>query len=167
MSRHVGHDERNRRMYRGGRANPLARWLARFWVGVFRLGVMPRRWVGLEVRGRKSGATVRFPIGMANSDGRWYLVSMLGQQCNWVKNVRSAGGEVVIHRRRSYPCLLVEIPVAERPVVIKRYLQQVPGARPHIPIGRYAPVQDFAAVAAEHPVFRVDPKAGSRALPSP
>jgi F420H(2)-dependent quinone reductase len=47
--------------------------------------------VTLEVAGRRSGRAVRFPLWMADSDGEWYLVAMLGEQCNWVQNVRAAG----------------------------------------------------------------------------
>jgi hypothetical protein len=50
---------------------------------------------------------------------------------------------------------LVEVPVDERAAIIKCYLQQVPGARPHIPLDRHRPVADFAAIAAQIPVFRV------------
>ena len=71
-------DERAREMYDGGRANSDARWFARFWVRLFGAGVFPRRWVTLEVPGRISGDLTSFPLGMADLDGRWYLVSMLG-----------------------------------------------------------------------------------------
>ena len=47
--------ERLRRMYPGGRANATARRYARFWAWVFGRGLVPRRWVTLEVRGRRSG----------------------------------------------------------------------------------------------------------------
>jgi hypothetical protein len=92
---------------------------------------------------------------MADIRGQWYLVPMLGENCNWVKNVRAAGGKAVLRRRRAVPCSLVELPVAERAPILKRYVAQVPGARPHIPVDRSAPVADFEAIAARYPVFRV------------
>ena len=52
-------------------------------------------------------------------------------------------------------CRLVEVPVSERAPIIKRYLEKVPGARPHIPVDRHAPVADFEAIAPRYPVFRV------------
>lgn len=67
---------------------------------------------------------------MAQADGRWYLVSMLGGGCDWVKNVRAAGGKVTLHDRRAEACELIEVPPAARALIIKRYLAQVPGARP-------------------------------------
>jgi polyisoprenoid-binding protein YceI len=149
-----------RAMYAGGRANATARQFSRMWATVFGLGLMPRRWVTLEVPGRRSGRVARFPLGMADLDGQWYLVPMLGEQCNWVQNVRAADGRATLRHRRAVACRLVEVPVSERAPVIKRYLQQVPGARPHIPVDRRAPVADFEAIAPRYPVFRVAPRAG-------
>jgi polyisoprenoid-binding protein YceI len=153
-------DDSLRAMYRGGRADATARRLARMWAAVFGLGLAPRRWVTLEVPGRRSGRVARFPLGMADRDGQWYLVPMLGERCNWVQNVRAAGGRATLRHRRAVACRLVEVPVSERASVIKRYLEQVPGARPHIPVDRRAPVADFEAIAPRYPVFRVAPLAG-------
>jgi deazaflavin-dependent oxidoreductase (nitroreductase family) len=149
--------ERLRAMYAGGRANPGARRLARFWAVAFKLGLMPRRWVTLEVTGRRSGQLVRFPLGMADWDGQWYLVSFLGEDCNWVRNVRAAGGQVTLRHRHAMRCRLVEVPAGERAPVLKRYLAKVPGGRPHVPVDRKAPLADFEATAARFPVFRVTP----------
>jgi len=150
-------DDRLRAMYRGGRADATARRFSRLWAAVFGLGLMPRRWVTLEVPGRRSGRVTRFPLGMADLDGQRYLVPMLGERCNWVQNVRAAGGRATLRRRSAVACRLVELPVSERAPILKRYLQQVPGARPHIPVGRHAPVADFEAIAPRYPVFRVTP----------
>jgi hypothetical protein len=92
---------------------------------------------------------------MADWDGHWYLVSMLGESCNWVQNVRAADGRAVLRRRRAVTCQLSEVPVAERPAIIRRYLETVPGGRPHIPVSPGAPLSDFEAVAPRYPVFRV------------
>jgi hypothetical protein len=144
-----------RAMYRGGRAGPGARRFARLWAAVFGLGLAPRRWVSLELAGRRSGQLIRIPLGMADLDGQWYLVPMLGGQCNWVLNVRAAGGRAVLRHGRARSCYLVELPVSERGPIIKRYLQQVPGARPHVPVDRHAPVAAFDAIAPDYPVFLV------------
>ena len=158
-------ERRLRAMYAGGRGNPAARRFARLWASVFGLGLQPRRWVTLEVTGRRSGRVARFPLGMADWDGQWYLVSMLGEGCNWVQNVRAADGRAVLRRRRTVTCQLAEVPVAERPAIIRRYLEKVPGGRPHIPVSSGAPLPEFEAVAARYPVFRVIPVAGR--LPGP
>jgi hypothetical protein len=102
---------------------------------------------------------------MADWDGQWYLVSMLGESCNWVQNVRAADGRAVLRRRHAVTCQLAEVPVADRPAIIRRYLQTVPGGRPHIPVSPTAPVADFEVVAPRYPVFRVIPVDGQ--LPRP
>ena len=146
---------RLRAMYAGGRGNATARRYARFWNMVMRLGLLPTRWVTLEVRGRRTGRLTRFPLGMADVGGQWYVVSMLGE-CNWVQNVRAAGGCATLRRRRTRPVRLVEIPVEERAPVIKQYVKRVPG-RPHIPVDRDEPVEAFEMVASSYPAFRVVP----------
>lgn len=151
------YDERLRAMYPGGRANATARRYSRLWAAVFSLGLQPKRWVTLEVAGRRSGRVTRFPLGMADVDGEWYLVPMLGERCNWVQNVRAADGRATLRRRGVTECRLVEVPVGERAPIIKRYLDRVPGARPHVPVDRHAPLADFEAIAARYPVFRVIP----------
>jgi hypothetical protein len=107
---------------------------------------------------------------MADRDGRWYLVSMLGEHCDWVRNVRAADGAVTLRHRRRFPCHLIELPAAERAPIIKLYLDQVPGARPHIPVDRHAEIEAFEAVADLYPVFLVDtgnPRRGSRSSFTP
>jgi deazaflavin-dependent oxidoreductase (nitroreductase family) len=143
-------------MYVAGRGNATARRYARFRNMVLRLGLLPRRWVTLEVRGRRTGTLTRFPLGMADVAGQWYVVSMLGE-CNWVQNVRAAGGSATLRRRRSRAVRLVEMPVEERAPVIKQYVKRVPGGRPHIPVDRHSPVDAFETVASNYPVFQLVP----------
>jgi deazaflavin-dependent oxidoreductase (nitroreductase family) len=159
-------------MYPGGRAEPLARRLSLLWSVVLSAGLLPRRWVALEVVGRRSGEIRTFPLGMADMGREWYLVSMLGEHCNWVRNVRAADGRAVIHRRRRVPCRLIEVPIEERAPIIKRYLSKVPGARPHIPVDRHAPLAEVRAIAPRYPVFHVvldssmpDPRSSFRGRP--
>ena len=148
--------DRLRAMYAGGRGNATARRYARFWNMAFRLGLLPRRWVTLEVRGRRTGTVTQFPLGMADVGGQWYVVSMLGE-CNWVRNVRAAQGHATLRRRRARAVRLVEVPVDERAPVIRRYVRRVPGGRPHIAVDRHEPVESFEAIASNYPVFRVVP----------
>src|SRR5665647_3004862 len=63
----------------------------------------PHRAVTLEVRGRVSGRTISFPVVVADHDGHQYLVSMLGEDVNWVRNVRAADGEAVVRGGRRRP----------------------------------------------------------------
>ena len=150
-------DDSLRAMYPGGRADAAARRFARLWAAVFRLGLAPKRWVTLEVAGRRSGRVTRFPLGMARVGDQWYLVPC---------SVSDATGCRTCAPRTDGPrcCIgapprarLVEVPVSERAPIIKCYLARVPGARPHVPVDRHAPLADFESIAARYPVFRVVP----------
>jgi hypothetical protein len=150
-------DDTLRAMYLGGHADTTARRFTRVWAAVFGLGLLPRRWVTLEVAGRRSGRITRFALRMADWNRQWYLVPMLGEHCNWVENVRAADGKATLRHRRAVACRLVEVPVSERAAIIRRYLEKVPGARPHIPVDRHAALADFEAIAPRYPVFQVVP----------
>jgi len=146
-----------RRMYRGDRPGLLARAMNRVSAIQFAAGILaPGRGVTLEVRGRRSGQMISFPVVVADYQGRRYLVSMLGEHANWVANVRAAAGEAVLRRRGSRRVKLEEIEPAERAPILRRYLALAPGARPHIPVDRHAPLAEFERVAAAYPVFRID-----------
>jgi hypothetical protein len=96
---------------------------------------------------------------IATFEGRRYLVSMLGAGANWVRNVEADGGRAELHHGRRERIRLVEIDTAARPPILRRYLDLAPGARPHIPVDRSAPLEDFERIAAEFPVFRIEPRA--------
>jgi deazaflavin-dependent oxidoreductase (nitroreductase family) len=143
-------------MYRGGHPNILAKIQNRGWAILHSLGILPDRFVTLEVVGRKSGKVIRLPLAMTVVDGERYLVSMLGEESNWVRNVRAAGGKArLVHGIRE-EVLLKEVDIEERAPILKAYLQIAPGARPHIPLGKDAPISEFAEIASEYPVFRIE-----------
>lgn len=112
--------------------------------------------VTLEVVGRKSGKTVSFPLAMVNLNGERYLVSMLGENSNWVKNVEAAGGMAKLRHGKCEIVRLVEIDVNQRAPVLKAYLQLAPGARPHIAISKEAPFAEFEKIAPKYPIFRLE-----------
>ena len=145
-----------RRIYAGGRPNETARRLNRSAARSFAAGRRRRRDVTLEVIGRSSGRPIILPLVMADHDGRWYLVSMLGNDANWVRNVHAAGGRAVIRRKTAREVVLRDVPAPERAPIIRRYLEVAPGGRPHIPVDRTAPLAEFEAIAADHPVFRIE-----------
>lgn len=142
-------------LYRGGRPNRLASVVNRGTAALYALGLFPNYLVAMEVVGRRSGRAFRLPMVMAIVDGQRYLVSMLGENVDWVRNVRAAGGRVVLRHGRREEVRLEEVPVEMRAPVIKAYLKRAPGARPHIPIHKDAPLSEFERIAAQIPVFRV------------
>jgi hypothetical protein len=143
-------------MYRGGHPNRLAKILNRGGAILNALGIFPDYFVTLEVVGRKSGKIVSFPLAMTVMNGERYLVSMLGKETNWVRNVRAAGGKARLRHGISEQVRLEEVEVRQRAPILKAYLQIAPGARPHIPISKDAPISEFEKIASQYPVFRLE-----------
>jgi deazaflavin-dependent oxidoreductase (nitroreductase family) len=120
----------------------------------------PPGWVVLEVTGRVSGRTVGFPLVIADYDGERYLVSMLGENANWVANVRAADGAAVLRHGRRRPIRLIEVPTADRAPILRRYLTVAPGARAHFPVRPQQPLTQFERIAADYPVFHITKRPG-------
>jgi deazaflavin-dependent oxidoreductase (nitroreductase family) len=142
-------------LYRGQRPNWIARMLNRGWAAVGSLGVASSYLVTLEVTGRKSGRMVSLPVVVAIVDGQRYLVSMLGEHVQWVHNVRAADGRAVLKSGGREEVHLEEVPRDARAPILRAYLQRAPGARPHVPVNKDAPLAEFEKVAKAFPVFRV------------
>jgi deazaflavin-dependent oxidoreductase (nitroreductase family) len=151
-----------RALYRDGRPGALMRALNRLDAVTYASGLLaPRTGATLEVVGRHSGHPISLPVAVVELDGSRFLVSMLGRDANWVRNVRAADGRAVLRRRSREQVELDEIPVAERPPVLRRYLAVAPGARPHFPVDWQAPMSEFVPIADRYPVFRINrPQAG-------
>ena len=155
----------HRWLYRGRRPGKFAQVQNRMSAIAFSAGIWPRHGATLEVRGRRTGRTISFPVAIADLDGERYLASMLGEGVNWVRNVRAADGHAVLRHGRREDVHLESVPVSQRAPIIRRYLAIAPGARPHIPIDRDAPLGEFERIAPQIPVFRIvnDGSASARA----
>lgn len=144
-----------REMYAGGRPNEEARAIHRR----FSAGPIPRLLpvaCVLDVRGRSSGRTVSVPLVIVRWRGDWYVASMLGDDSNWVRNVRAADGRAVLLHGRRRAVRLTEVEPRDRAPILRRYLLFAWGARPHMDVHWRAPLEEFEAVADRYPVFRVD-----------
>jgi deazaflavin-dependent oxidoreductase (nitroreductase family) len=142
-------------LYRGQRPNWIATILNRAGAAIASSGVAPNYFITLEVTGRKSGRTFSLPVVVAVVDGQRYLVSMLGDNAQWVQNVRAAGGKAVLRSGGRKEVQLEEVPANQRAPILKAYLQCAPGARPHVPVNKNAALAEFQRVAGAFPVFRV------------
>jgi deazaflavin-dependent oxidoreductase (nitroreductase family) len=145
-------------LYSGGRPNAFARAQNRLSALAFGAGLLPRRTAALEIRGRKTGKKVSLPVVVADYDGERYIVSMLGSHANWVRNLEAASGAAELHHGRREPVSLVAVPPEDRAPILRRYLALAPGARPHIPVDRHAPLEEFEEAAADYPVYRIVPR---------
>jgi hypothetical protein len=142
-------------MYKSGRPNRPAKLLNGLWSRLAASGRSPKQLYSVEVRGRRSGRRISFPVVVADYDGERYLVAMLGEGANWVANVRAAGGHATLQRGWREHVLLEEVDPTIRGPILRRYLHLAPGARAHIPVDPSAPLEEFDAVAANYPVFLV------------
>jgi hypothetical protein len=70
----------------------VARLLNRVGVIAFTLGIAPNYLVTLDVLRRVSNRVISLSLVMAVVGGERYLVSMLGTNANWVRNVQAAHG---------------------------------------------------------------------------
>jgi deazaflavin-dependent oxidoreductase (nitroreductase family) len=148
-------DAARRWLYRSERPDRLAAWANRAQAALASAGLPPKRLVTLEVRGRRTGRTRSLPVVVTDYEGERYLVAMLGNEANWIRNVRAAGGDVVLHHGRREAVHLDEVDVRDRAPILKRYLELAPGARAHVPVDRRASLDEFERVAGQYPVFRV------------
>jgi hypothetical protein len=123
--------------------------------GLTRLGVSVMGSRVLEHRGRTSGELHHTPVNLLTYEGQQYLVSPRGQT-QWVRNVRHAGGHLVlILGRRRQLCTATEIPVEDSLPILRSYLKRwkfetgmfFEGVTPD------SSDDDWAAEAPRHPVF--------------
>jgi len=135
--------------------NPVMRLL----VGTFGLGGKGR--AVLLTKGRRSGQWRRTPVNVLDLNGNRYLVAPRGET-DWVRNVRSHPEAQLVHGRRREEIRLTEVPNEEKAPILRAYLQRwggevrgmfdVPGAN--------ASDAQFAAIAANHPVFQIERAGG-------
>jgi hypothetical protein len=72
----------------------------------------------IEVRGRRTGRLLSFPGVVADYQGGRYLVAMLGESTNWIRNVSAAGGHVVLRHGRREAVRLEEVDQSVRAPIL-------------------------------------------------
>lgn len=145
-----------RKSYRDGRPNALMRLWNRLDALLYRKGlVRPDSTAVLRVRGRHSGRTADVPVVVTRVGDADFVVSMLGPEVNWVRNVDASQGLATLVRRGHDVAVRLElVPVRERAPILRRYAALAPGARPHLGAGPDAPLEAFERIAGRHPVYR-------------
>jgi deazaflavin-dependent oxidoreductase (nitroreductase family) len=145
-----------RLFYRDWRPTRAGRWVNRVQGWLAGIGLPPSFQVVLEVRGRTSGQMRSNPVVIATVEGKRYLVSMLGADSDWVKNIDAAGGEAVIRHGARRRVVLVSIPAEQRAPILREYVRIAPSGRQHFPVRVDAPLSEFEACAERYPVYRID-----------
>jgi deazaflavin-dependent oxidoreductase (nitroreductase family) len=142
------------------------RVLSRAWTGVVSLGLVPSSWPGkppigpvvIETIGRRTGQPRAVAATWIELHGQRYLVSMLGEESDWVHNVRATEGRAVLRRGKRRSVLLEELPTAERAPVLKAWLARAGVSSvpvKYLGLDRYAPIEEFERMAPAWPVFRI------------
>jgi len=110
----------------------------------------------LAVRGRKSGEWRTTPVNPLTIDGQRYLVSPRGNT-QWVRNMRVAGGGELRIGRRVEKFTATELPVEERPAVLRAYLKKwkFEVGMFFQGVGPGATEEKMLSIAPDHPVFRI------------
>ena len=118
-------------------------------------GLIPGGTALLQVKGRRSGQTRSTAVTWVDHDGQRYLVAPRGNT-EWVRNVKAAGGQVVLKRRKSEQVRLQEVPVEQRAPIIQAYLKKTARVtKREFGIEPDAPGDEFQRIAPDHPVFRI------------
>ena len=126
-------------------------------VGLTRIGISLWGSRILEVRGRTTGEPRRVPVNMLAIGETRFLVAPRGQT-QWVKNLRAAGeGELLVGRRRE-AFHAVEVVDADKETILRAYLRRWKwevgvffGG-----VGPDSTSDEFARIAPNHPVFRIE-----------
>jgi len=121
----------------------------------FRKGWAPEYGHELEVVGRSSGRVYKTPVNLLRVEGKLYLVAPRGET-QWVKNARAAGTVSLTRRATSKRYRVTELEVGQRPKILAAYLDAYSGqVQRFFSVEAGSPVEAFASIAAEHPVFEL------------
>jgi len=110
----------------------------------------------LAVRGRKSGEWRTTPVNPLTIDGQRYLVAPRGHT-QWVRNMRVAGGGELRLGRRVERFTATEVPVEDRPPLLRAYLKKWKWETGIFfqGVGPDAAESELRRIAPDHPVFRI------------
>ena len=140
--------------------NPtLPKWLKlanRLIITLNRLGMSFGTWYILSIPGRKTGKLRSTPVSLLHVNGQRYVVT--GFETQWVKNARKVGRGILARGRKKEQVTLVELPVEERPPILREFPRQVPHGVPFFEKILTLPgdPETLAAAAPRCPVFRLD-----------
>jgi hypothetical protein len=81
---------------------------------------------------------------------------MFGAVSDWVHNLEAADGDAVISHGGSVRVCLVTVAPDEHAPLLREYVRVASSGRKHFPLPVGAPLAEFAAVASQHPVYRIE-----------
>ena len=144
--------------------NAIITWLLHLGIKVWSFSL-------LTVRGRKSGKQIETPLAIFVHDQKRYLIAPYGV-VNWVRNLRAAGGEAILTRRRhSEKIHAIELePEAAAPIFRASLRSGPPGipapifrlyrslsVLPYLNVTANSSLEEFEREVLTHPVFLLQP----------
>lgn len=138
-------------------------------IALQRLGLVIGTMRLLSVPGRRSGRLRTTPVSPMVLEGVTYICSV--GSVAWVRNARAAGWGILARGRRRERVSLVEVPVEQRPGILRHFPELVPhGVFVFVRLGlvETADPEGFAAAAGRLTVFRAErlPEGAGRPLKS-
>jgi len=119
------------------------------------IGLGPKDYYLLEVRGRKSGRIYTTPVSIVDHGGHQYLVAPRGAT-QWVRNARTTGRIALRAGSKREQFEVREIPAADRAPILKSYLAHYTKfVQRFFQVQNGAPEAEFAPVADGYPVFEL------------
>nr|HET6902589.1 nitroreductase/quinone reductase family protein [Ktedonobacteraceae bacterium] len=156
-------------MAKSYRVNTFARVNNTMISSLLRLGIKVWSFSLLTVRGRKSGKPIVTPIAVFVHDQKRYLVAPYGV-VNWVRNLRAAGGEATLtRRRRSEKIHVIELEPEVAASIFRAALRSGPpgipapifrvyrslSVLPYLNVTENSSLEEFECEVLTHPVFLV------------
>ena len=153
------------------RVNTFVRINNTMTTSLLRLGIKMWSFSLLTVRGRKSGKPIVTPVAIFVQNQKRYLVATYGV-VNWVRNLRAAGGEATLTRRRhSEKIRAIELEKDTAALVFREALRSGPPGvpavifrvyrallvLPYLNVTENASLEDFEREVLTHPVFLLQP----------
>jgi F420H(2)-dependent quinone reductase len=117
----------------------------------------------LSVPGRSSGLLHATPVAPLSYDRQRWLIAGFAH-ADWVKNIRRSGWGILTKGTRYERITVVEVPPEERGPILQAFVQQMahlngdssgPSGHFAFAVGPEEPLQAFAEIADQHPIFRI------------
>jgi deazaflavin-dependent oxidoreductase (nitroreductase family) len=119
-----------------------------------RLGLAGKRTHILTTVGRKTGRKYSTPVMLVFLNGQRWLVAPYGER-TWVKNARAAGEVELTRALRTARVRVQEVDPQTAAPILREYLRKTPVTKQFFAADKDARLEEFAAEAPRHPVFRI------------
>ncbi|MGH7302923.1 MAG: nitroreductase/quinone reductase family protein [Candidatus Rokuibacteriota bacterium] len=137
--------------------SPLERVFNRAFGALVGLGLAPRDYHLLQVRGRKSGRVYGTPVSLVSLHGVRFLVAPRGRT-QWVRNAEASNAITLKRGSNRRRFRLRALSDADKPPVLLAYLERYRAVvQRYFPVRAGSPVRAFAEIAARYPVFELVP----------